>query len=124
MASVPLLNKRTYTGVHYGELTSFKDCTIYADKLVEFTQVGTFSSEATTPIEVSPNIIGFIEKASVGEVVQTESVSLSIYKAFEMRDGKLGEIPLKGRGAHGYINNAPEALLLIHFLDLHCGNSL
>jgi len=120
MADHPLLNKRTYTGVNYGELTSFVDCTLYADRKVKFIEVGIVNSQESSPIELSPNIESLISKVSAGEIVPTEDQDFSIYKAFERVDGHLKAIPLKGRGAQGYINKAPEAALLIHLLDLSC----
>lgn len=120
MADYPLLKKRTYTGVNFGELTSFEDCTLFADKKVKFIEVGLVSSQESSPLELSSNIEGIISKVAMGEIIPTEDESFSIYKAFETIDGHLKEIPLKGRGAQGYINKAPEAALLIHLLDLNC----
>lgn len=118
MAFGPLLKKRTYTGVDYGELTSFVECTLFTDKMVKFIEVGTVTSQQVTPITISPNVLEYIRKAAEGEVIPAEGDgSFSIYKAF---DNDLNEIPLKGRGAFEYINSASESAILIHLLDLNC----
>ena len=118
MASGPLLKKRTYTGVNYGELTSFVECTLFADKMVKFIEVGMVHSQQVTPITLSPNVVQLISKVTEAEIIQVEGDgSFSIYKAF---DKDLKEIPLKGRGAYDYINSAPESAILIHLLDLNC----
>ena len=118
MASGPLLKKRTYTGVNYGELTSFVDCTLFADKMVKFIEAGTVNSQQVTPITLSPNVLQYISKAAQGEVIPVEGDgSFSIYKAF---DSELREIRLKGRGVFDYINSALESAILIHLLDLNC----
>ena len=121
MAQYPLLKKRTYTGVNYGELTSFEECTLFADKKVKFIEVGNVNSQESTPIKISSNFNSLIEKVAKGEVIPAEgdgnAFPISIYKAF---GSDLKEIPLKGRGASDYINSAPESAILIHLLDLNC----